>query len=421
MRVLELDGIIFGGGVAGLWILDELRRHGLDALLVERNALGAGQTICAQGILHSGLKYTLQGMVTPAAREARKMPEVWREALDGRGELDLSGVKIRSPHCYLWRTNDLSSRLGMFGAHIGLKVTPETVDAQDRPAVFRGCPGPVSRVAEPVIDTGELLRVLNERNCRSIVKADEVSFKRSTTGQVRTVRLRSEGKEIEVRSRNVILAAGGGNAGLREACGLASEAMQRRPLQMVMVRGDLPECFGHCVDGAKTRVTITSARDTSGRVVWQLGGQVAELGVNSSPSDAIRFAREELTAVLPGVSFENTEWGSYRIDRAEERMRAGGRPDSVSILEEGNVLTVWPTKMVLAPMLARRVKEIIIQQSGGSKQSERQSSMVEEAFQRWERPTVALPPWERLMAWTADRDVCLEGVQSRTGSQRRAA
>ena len=180
MQVLELDTVIFGGGVAGLWVLDELRRRGVDALLVERDALGAGQTICAQGILHSGLKYTLQGMVTAAAREARRMPEVWREALEGRGELDLSGVKVRSEHCYLWRTNDLSSRLGMFGAHVGLKVTPETVEEESRPMVFRGCPGKVARVGEPVIDTGDLLLVLSERNRERIVRADEVEFE--TTG-----------------------------------------------------------------------------------------------------------------------------------------------------------------------------------------------------------------------------------------------
>ncbi|MCA9093728.1 MAG: FAD-dependent oxidoreductase, partial [Planctomycetaceae bacterium] len=357
MRVVELEGVIFGGGVAGLWLLDELRRRGVSALLVERDALGSGQTICAQGILHSGLKYTLQGMVTQAAREARRMPELWREALDGRGEVDLSGVGVRSEHCYLWRTNDLSSRLGMFGAHIGLKVTPRTVEGDERPEVFRGCPGPVARVAEPVIDTGELLRVLAERNRERIVRADEVEFETTSAGNVRSVRLRAGDQEIGIRCGKVILAAGGGNEALREACGLASRAMQRRPLQMVMVRGDLPECYGHCVDGAKTRVTITSARDCAGRVVWQLGGQVAELGVNCSAREAMAFAREELKAVLAGVNFENAEWGSYRIDRAEEKMRLGARPDSVSVLEEGNVLTVWPTKLVLAPMLAKKVGE----------------------------------------------------------------
>lgn len=410
MRVMKLNTLIFGGGIAGLWLLEELRARGADPLLVERDALGAGQTICSQGILHSGLKYTLQGLVTPAARAARQMPELWQAALRGEGSVDLSQVSLRSPHCYLWRTNDFSSRLGMFGAHIGLKVTPETVDADARPAVFQDCPGPVARVAEPVIDPGDLLRVLAEQNHDRIIRIDSADFDPPSAGEIQSLRLRSADRTIELRPRHLIFAAGKGNETLRSACGLSNTVTQRRPLQMVMVRGDLPECFGHCVDGAKTRVTITSARDRAGRVVWQLGGQVAELGVNGSPHDAITFARQELKAVLPGVNFQNAEWGSYRIDRAEERMRLGGRPDSISIIQEGNILTVWPTKLVLAPLLAQQVCERLNVTPSGSSQND------PNLFADWERPSVALPPWERLAEWIADRN-----VPQKSAGQRKAA
>ena len=42
------------------------------------------------------------------------------------------------------------------------------------------------------------------------------------------------------------------------------------------VRGALPGLCGHAIEGAKTRVTITSDVDARGRTVWQLGGQVSE-------------------------------------------------------------------------------------------------------------------------------------------------
>ena len=45
----RLDVVIFGGGAAGLWLLDELVRAGYEALLLEAGALGAGQTIASQG------------------------------------------------------------------------------------------------------------------------------------------------------------------------------------------------------------------------------------------------------------------------------------------------------------------------------------------------------------------------------------
>ena len=39
---------------------------------------------------------------------------------------------------------------------------------------------------------------------------------------------------------------------------LPLNTMQLRPLQMVMLRGELPRLNGHCVDGARTRVGFIS-------------------------------------------------------------------------------------------------------------------------------------------------------------------
>src|SRR5882672_5507147 len=78
---MDLDILIFGGGAAGLWLLDCLARRGDRVLLLEAGRLGQGQTIAAQGIIHGGLKYTLQGLLTSAAREIREMPVTWRDCL----------------------------------------------------------------------------------------------------------------------------------------------------------------------------------------------------------------------------------------------------------------------------------------------------------------------------------------------------
>ena len=57
MRVnLQVDIAIFGGGVAGLWLLNRLRKAGYQAILLEADRLGAGQTRYAQGIIHGGTK-----------------------------------------------------------------------------------------------------------------------------------------------------------------------------------------------------------------------------------------------------------------------------------------------------------------------------------------------------------------------------
>ena len=166
--------------------------------------------------------------------------------------------------------------------------------------------------------------------------------------------------------KHVIFAAGSGNANLREQTGLSPQTMQRRPLHMVMVRSDrpgtdtLPEFNGHCVDGARTDVTITSDRDSQGRTVWQLGGQLAEDGVALDAARLILHARRELAAVIPGIDLSNTEWATYRVDRAEFRTPGRSRPDTFSLLHEENTLTAWPTKLALVPLLAENIAEHVL-------------------------------------------------------------
>lgn len=57
---LKTQVAIFGGGVAGLWLLNRLRQKNIDCVLIENKELGGGQTIYSQGIIHSGVKYALQ-------------------------------------------------------------------------------------------------------------------------------------------------------------------------------------------------------------------------------------------------------------------------------------------------------------------------------------------------------------------------
>src|SRR5690349_15173678 len=88
------DIAIFGGGVAGLWLLRRLKSAGYRPVLIEKNSLGAGQTLAAQGIIHAGLKYSLEGILSEHTQSLAAMPGIWKDCLAGRGELDLSSVKV---------------------------------------------------------------------------------------------------------------------------------------------------------------------------------------------------------------------------------------------------------------------------------------------------------------------------------------
>jgi glycerol-3-phosphate dehydrogenase len=202
--------------------------------------------------------------------------------------------------------------------------------------------------------------------------------------------LTGQSETFSVTAGCVIFTAGEGNAALRQNAGLDAEAMQVRPLHMVMVRGELPALFGHCIDGNKTRATITSNTDSAGRTVWLVGGEIAEKGVEMDETALAGFAREELRRVLPGVDFKSTQWATYRINRAEGRASGNRRPEGVVWRREGAVITAWPTKLVLAPQLAREIAESLTFPPLGSAS----------AFpDYWPRPDAAQPPWEIEREW----------------------
>ena len=95
------DIVIFGGGIAGLWLLNSLREAGYQAILFERHTIGGGQTLASQGIIHGGLKYALQGSLTGAAQAIAAMPERWRQCLAGEGDMDLRGTRVLCEHYYM--------------------------------------------------------------------------------------------------------------------------------------------------------------------------------------------------------------------------------------------------------------------------------------------------------------------------------
>jgi glycerol-3-phosphate dehydrogenase len=153
-----LDVAIVGGGIAALWLLDALDEAGFAAGLIEPGALGQGQTLASQGIIHGGLKYTLRGVFSPSADAISGMPDRWRRSLSGECRPDLRGAILRSPSTWMWRTESLRSQAALLGARAGLRTRPVEVATKDRPEVLARVPGTVYRVDEPVLDTTSLVR-----------------------------------------------------------------------------------------------------------------------------------------------------------------------------------------------------------------------------------------------------------------------
>lgn len=425
-----VDVLIVGGGGAGLWVLRELAARGISALLVEREALGAGQTIAAQGILHGGIKYSLSGLISPSARAVRDMPELWRACLTGKREPDLRGVRILSETCLLWRAEGLAGRAGLFSAVRGLRSALEPCPPHEVPPTLEGARGEVFRLHEQVVSTSSLLETLaapvSQRVMRGTLESVQLlpAARSPSHATEAIITIRAGGAAVEnsacaaavvrVHAQRLILAGGRGNAALRALCRLPENKMQLRPLHMVMACGRaLFPLFGHCIDGVRTRATITTAWNSTGCPLWHIGGQIAEEGVAMDEATLIRHARQELAALLPALSWlkpgsgatasspaeQPVQWAAYRVDRAEQRMTGGLRPEGPGLLIEGPVITAWPTKLVLVPELARRIMEAL--GPIARRPSARRSGA--RALVGWPeglpRPALAAPPWEWERTW----------------------
>jgi glycine/D-amino acid oxidase-like deaminating enzyme len=380
----DLDVAIIGGGIAGLWLLARLRSRGYAALLVEADRLGAGQTIRAQGIIHGGAKYALTGRFSEAARRIAAMPTVWRRCLNGDGEVALTGARLLSSHQYLWTSQGLSSRLAGFfaGRAMADRMQALTPEAFPEPLRHSGFRGAVYRLDEPVVDVGSVLRTLARAQAEAIVR----NHGPADFDPDGTLRLRSGNRRQVIRARTIVLTAGAGNAALGGA------PMQRRPLHMAMARGPgLTEHFyAHCLGaGALPRLTITTHRDRSGRLVWYLGGRLAEEGVDREPAAQADAARRELARSLPQLNPSALEIATLRVDRAESRQADGNRPDQPGVAQRDRVISAWPTKLAMAPMLAEAVMARLEQANPGPG-----SDGCRKALSDWPRPTVAPFPWD---------------------------
>lgn len=370
-RVIDIDVLIFGGGVAGLWTLSRLRGCGYRCLLLESRALGATQSIGSQGIIHGGVKYALTGEASSAARAIADMPARWADCLAGRGEVDLSAVRTISPCTYLWTTPGLVSRVAGLAASKVLRTNVERVPGQDRPPALARAPRGVDvyRVEEPVLDARSVLYALVDWTRCPPVRYDALdpASVRNVDGRA-MLRASVSDEWVEVHAAHIVLTAGPGNEPLLRTLAplRPPEArMQRRPLHMAMVRGPadvLPPLFGHCLGASSLpRLTVTGWSSDSTpageprHVVWYIGGQVAERGVDLSPEAQIMEARRELAACVPWVNTSGCRWATARWERAEGLAADGRRPDLPVLHSSALVSVAWPSKLALAPLLADQV------------------------------------------------------------------
>lgn len=390
------DVAIFGGGIAGLWLLDRLIAHGFSAVLFEADRLGAGQSVASQGIIHGGAKYTLGLARDSAVRELRGMPSIWGSALRGDASTgpDLSRARTLSQHTHLWVPRQLGG--GVIGAFSRLVMRSHVrrLPRTEWPEGLRceSAKGSVYALDELVLDVPsvlEALRVAHRARIRRMPDARAVTFEDDGA------RLRVGDLDVDVQ--RTVLTAGAGNEALLARAGISRVRQQRRPLHQVVIGGMKSAVYAHCV-GRSTRPLATVTAHPSregGDHVWSVGGQIAEQGVEESAEQLIERAKRVLPTLFPGADFGSSRWATYRVDRAEGAVEGGHRPDGPILHTSGRILVAWPTKLALAPSLANRIVAALRCEGGVQPVVPRLDALA-----ALPEPSVARPPWEEVDRWS---------------------
>jgi hypothetical protein len=393
--LIEKDIVVLGGGIAGLWLLNRLRTAGYSAVLLEREALGSGQSIASQGMIHGGMKYALAGALTNASESIADMPAHWQDCLQGKGDIDLRGTKLLSDAYYMLPRQSVRSRLNAFFGSKAVRGKITTVDPEHLPAFFQGhLKGPLYRLHDIVLDVPSLLTTLANKAGQYIYRIDweTTHINHSADGMIQSITL---GNGLELAAQRFVTTCGEGNATILQLLQPPAIAMQKRPLQMVLIKHSLPHpIYVHCVSDQLTatpEVTVTTHYCKDGSKAWYLGGELAESGASIGKEEQIKRSKSKIAELFPWCDFSAASWHSFYINRAEAKQPGGKRPDNVSVNTAGNVVFCWPTKLTLAPVMANVVLAAL-----GS-QAILPRGVSDAPLPGLEFPGVAQSPWDAIV------------------------
>ncbi|WP_339669177.1 FAD-dependent oxidoreductase [Dasania marina] len=396
---IEVDIVIMGGGIAGLWLLNRLCSQGYNAILFEQGDVGGAQTIASQGMIHGGIKYALSGALSGASEAIADMPEHWRRCLRGEGDVDLRNTKVLSDHFYLWSTASIASKFTSFFASKLTRGRVEKARREDYPAAFTNpaFKGNVYRLVDLVLDVPSLLKNLSSHGAGRIFSSANSNCQWQSNGQaIEALNLQQGDRHYQIKAQRFIFSAGKGNGELMQQLGIQKPAMQLRPLQQVLVKHShaLP-LYAHCMgNNPSPRLTISSHATADGKTVWYLGGDLATEHANSDSATLIAKAQQELAELFPWLDLSDAEWATLRIDRAEPKQKGLIKPDQAfaeTTAAVTNAIIAWPTKLTLVPNLADQVTALL-----AADNIQPQAGALSPELAHLTTPTIASPCWETL-------------------------
>lgn len=400
-KTINTDIVVVGAGIAGLWLANVLKNSGLDCVVLESDAIGSKQTINSQGMLHSGVKYALQGKVTSDMQAISDSQALflWQQAFSGQGIVKLTEQCKLTDHQYLWSNSRLSSKIANFFVSNLLKSHVEKINKTDPayPQIFNNelFNGSIYKLFETVLDLSVLLRELSTNIHNYFIKIDSLDLELLNNSQIDKLFINVAGERFLLSAKQYIFTAG---EGVGQFANLFANAprMQLRPLHMVAVKGkNLPLLYGHNIDlHAIPIVTVSSYKTLDNQVVWYCGGKIAEDGVNRDRESQILAFKKLLNSLFPWLEFNKQDfiWGSFHINRAEYLQDSGKKPNTATWFKLNNTIFAWPTKLVLAPMMAMDIVKNL------QKNTQFKFNNIDTDFlEKLPKPKIAIPCWENMV------------------------
>ena len=360
MKELHADIVIFGAGISGLWTFHHLKAQGYNAVLLESNEIGSGQTIASQGIVHSGLKYVFGGKLNDLAKSISAMPDRWRAALKGEGTVNLQGAKHMASSQYLLIPPGAMRGLLELVTTKALGGSVHKLKKEDWPDGIHksGFKGTAIFMDEPVLDANTVIHALAEPYLDSIRKIewpDGVRFTQDESGAIEGIIINDD---TMIKPEQVVFTAAQSNERIARLLGHDDGLeTQARPLLMGMMKNAPFRLHAHCVGPSdKPVMTVTTHPADDGSLVWYLGGSVAERPKDDDPQKVIDSSAAVIKKYLPDTDLSHVQWDTLPIDRIEgKRSNHKKMPDSPVLHSHTNAVYAWPTKLTFAPLLSDMV------------------------------------------------------------------
>ncbi len=210
------DVLIIGGGITGAGVLLHSAAAGLKALLVEANDFSSGTSSRSSKLIHGGLRYILNKQYKVTQESVRERERLMKEAPDLVTKLGFIFPNFTSYHA---TSRQISVVIGIYDLLAPkwdhFKLSPKKVLQECPELVSDGLMGGYLYYDAAMDDSRVVLRVLKEAvkaggTALNYVKAEKLLRDNSgrVCGSVLKDMSNPEGKDVQVKARVVVNAAG---------------------------------------------------------------------------------------------------------------------------------------------------------------------------------------------------------------------